>query len=73
MLVFSTTSLQLSLISPSNPRALYFGEDMYLGRKLAEALNMDQPSAEYAYLPASEKRAIRIILQETLADLPRGW
>ena len=42
-------------------------------RKLAKALNADQPSADYAYLPASEKRAIRVILQETLADLPRGW
>jgi len=31
MLIFSTTSLQLSLISPSNPRALYFNEDIYLG------------------------------------------
>jgi len=31
MLAFSTTSLQLSLISPSNPRALYFNEDVYLG------------------------------------------
>lgn len=31
MLVFSTTSLQLSLISPSNPRALYFNEDVYVG------------------------------------------
>ncbi len=31
MLVFSTTSLQLSRISPSNPRALYFTEDIYLG------------------------------------------
>ena len=31
MLVFSTTSLQLSLISPSNPRALYFAEDLYVG------------------------------------------
>jgi hypothetical protein len=31
MLVFSTTSLQLSLITPSNPRALYFNEDVYLG------------------------------------------
>lgn len=30
MLVFSTTSLQLSLISPANPRALYFNEDLYL-------------------------------------------
>lgn len=31
MLVFSTTSLQLSLISPQNPRAVYFNEDTYLG------------------------------------------
>jgi len=31
MLVFSTTSLQLSLISPANPRALYFNEDIYVG------------------------------------------
>ncbi len=31
MLVFSTTSLQLRLISPSNPRALYFNDDLYLG------------------------------------------
>ncbi|MBM3840583.1 MAG: hypothetical protein FJ398_22000 [Verrucomicrobia bacterium] len=31
LLVFSTTSLQLSLISTSRPRALYFSEDLYLG------------------------------------------
>lgn len=31
MLVFSTTSLQLRYISPSNPRALYFNEDVYVG------------------------------------------
>lgn len=31
MLVFSTTSLQLSLISPLSPRALFFNEDVYLG------------------------------------------
>jgi hypothetical protein len=31
MLVFSTTSLQLNLISPSNPRAVYFNEDTYIG------------------------------------------
>lgn len=31
MLVFSTTSLQLNLISPANPRALYFNEEVYLG------------------------------------------
>jgi len=31
MLLFSTTSLQLSLINPGNPRALYFSDDVYLG------------------------------------------
>ena len=31
MLVFSTTSLQLSLISPGNPRAIYFNEELYVG------------------------------------------
>ena len=31
MLVFSTTSLQLSLISPRNPRAIYYNEDAYVG------------------------------------------
>jgi hypothetical protein len=31
MLVYSTTSLQLSRISPSNPRALYFSDDIYIG------------------------------------------
>ncbi len=31
MWVFSTTSLQLSKISPRNPRALYFNDNLYLG------------------------------------------
>jgi len=31
LLVFSTTSLQLSLITPANPRAIYFNEDLYVG------------------------------------------
>lgn len=31
VLVFSKTSLQRDLISPSNPRALYFSEDAYIG------------------------------------------
>lgn len=31
MLLFSTTSLQLSLIRPRNPRALFFNEDVYVG------------------------------------------
>ena len=31
LLVFSNTSLQLGLIHPSNPRALYFSDDVYVG------------------------------------------
>ena len=31
LLVFSVTSLQSNLISPRNPRALYFNEDTYVG------------------------------------------
>jgi hypothetical protein len=31
LLVFSTTSLQLRFISPANPRAIYFNEDIYVG------------------------------------------
>ncbi len=31
VLVFSKTSLQLSKISPSTPRAIYFNDDVYLG------------------------------------------
>jgi len=31
LLVYSTTSLQLSRISPYNPRAIYFTDDIYIG------------------------------------------
>ena len=31
MLVFSKTSLQRTFISPSNPRSLYFNDDVYIG------------------------------------------
>jgi hypothetical protein len=31
LLVFSTTSLQLSRISPSSPRAIYFSDEVYVG------------------------------------------
>ncbi len=31
MLVFSKTSLQRKLISPENPRAIYFNDDLYIG------------------------------------------
>lgn len=42
-------------------------------RQLGEALNGEKPDAEFAYLPAAEKREIRGILKTTLTDLPKGW
>ena len=45
VLVFSKTSLQRHLISPSNPRAIYFNDDLYLawvpGGELIEIASMD--------------------------------
>jgi hypothetical protein len=39
--------------------------------RLGEALNVERPDKEFAYLPASEKQTIRAILKATLPDLPR--
>lgn len=41
--------------------------------RLREALSVEKPDRNYAYLPPSEKLAIRAILKETLKDLPSGW
>ena len=40
---------------------------------LGAAVNTAKPNAEYAYLPAPEKLAIRTILKSTLPDLPPQW
>jgi hypothetical protein len=42
-------------------------------RRIKEALSIEKPEKEYAYLPAEEKRAIRTILSGTLTDLPPNW
>ena len=42
-------------------------------RRLGTALDAEKPDAEYAYLPAEEKREIRATLQTTLTDLPQDW
>jgi hypothetical protein len=42
-------------------------------RRVKEALSAEVPDREFAYLPASEKKAIREILKVTLTDLPEGW
>lgn len=52
-LVFSTTSLQLSRISPSSPRALYFNEDVYIGYVLGgriEVIGIDPDLGAIFYI-----------------------
>lgn len=65
MLAFSTTSLQLSLISPSNPRALYFNDQVYLGyvpNGKIEIVSVDPDLGGIYYLMEipSETRPIQI-------------
>ena len=65
MLVFSTTSLQLSLITPANPRALYFNEDIYLGyipggRLEIVSLDPDLGSIFYLFDLPRDTRPIRV-------------
>ena len=53
LLVFSTTSLQLSKISPAKPRAIYFNDDLYLGYVPGgqiEVLEVDQKEGILPYL-----------------------
>ena len=65
MLVFSTTSLQLSLITPSNPRALFFNEDIYLGyipggRLEIVSLDPDLGAVFYIFDLPRDERPIRV-------------
>jgi hypothetical protein len=41
--------------------------------KMAEGLRDQNPSPAYAHIPSEEKKAIRIILKETLPGLPSWW
>lgn len=42
-------------------------------RRIGEALRVEKPDAEYAFLPAAEKKAIHAILKSTVSDLPADW
>ncbi len=53
LLVFSTTSLQLSKINPAKPRAIYFNDDLYLGYVPGgqiEVLEVDQKEGILPYI-----------------------
>ncbi len=65
MWVFSTTSLQLRFISPSNPRAIYFNEDTYVGyipggRLEVVSLDPELGAIYYIFDIPKEKGAIRL-------------
>jgi hypothetical protein len=61
-LVFSKTSLQLLLISPKNPRALYFNDDVYVGgiagSPLLEIASVD-PNIGTVFYTLSQKEEAR--------------
>ena len=69
LLVFSTTSLQLSKITPAKPRAIYFNDNLYLGYVPGgkiEVLEVDQKEGILPYifsLPQSSSISHPKILQ----------
>jgi len=60
-LVFSKTSLQLFLIAPQNPRAIYFNDDVYIGAVQAspilEVASMDPRLGAIFYTLPNQKKA----------------
>lgn len=66
LLVYSNTSLQLNLISPRNPRALYFSDDLYVGwvpRGKIEIISLDPELGGVFYIfdiPRSETAPLKI-------------
>ena len=79
MLVFSTTSLQLRLITPQNPRAIFFNEDLYLGYipgGKIELISMDPELGAVFYLfdipagsrPVAPERSERCVNCHTRED-----
>jgi len=67
MLVFSKTSLQQKLISPINPRAIYFNRDFYVGYVpggIIEVIACDDPKGIMFYSfdvrkPAKQRKFVR--------------
>jgi hypothetical protein len=62
-LVFSKTSLQLFLIAPKNPRALYFNDDVYIGAvqssPILEIASMDPRLGAIFYTLSQEEEQAR--------------
>lgn len=62
VVVFSKTSLQIQVISPSNPRSIYFNDDIYIGRvpggEVIEVSAAD-PGLGAVFYTLAQKRAER--------------
>jgi hypothetical protein len=60
-LVFSKSSFELGLISPSNPRALYFNDDSYVGwvpsSSIIEIASVDPRAGAVFYTLSQEKKS----------------
>ncbi|MCA9267968.1 MAG: hypothetical protein KDA41_05830 [Planctomycetales bacterium] len=60
-LVYSKTSLQLRYIKPSNPRAIYFNDDNYIGfvrgGEVLEVMSTDPSQGEMFYTLSQDKQA----------------
>jgi len=77
MLAFSTTSLQLRLITPANPRALYFNEDIYLGwvpggRIEMLALDPELGAIFYIFDPPRNDQPVRVERSERCMNCHSG-
>jgi len=72
-LVFSKTSLQLFLIAPQNPRAIYFNEDVYVGAvqssPILEIASMDPKLGTIFYTLSQKESAKPQFQREFLACL----
>ncbi|MBL6765916.1 MAG: hypothetical protein ISQ14_13265 [Verrucomicrobiae bacterium] len=65
VMLFSTTSLQLRLITPSNPRAIYFNEDLYIGyipggRIEVVAMNPELGGVFYIFDIPRDRQQVRV-------------
>ena len=68
VLVYSTTSLQLSLISPRSPRAVYFNEEIYLGYVPGgkiEIVSIDPEMGAIFYLFDSPRQGARPVAERS--------
>lgn len=78
-LVFSKTSFQNALISPRNPRAIYFGDDVYVGSvpgsKVFELTGIDPEQGPIFYTLTDEADGPRIVRRdaECLRCHALGW